>query len=68
MTDLWVEAGKLTSCQDWPVKPKDKRMILMGPGGTGKTTLLKAAEAMIDFFTEKADSVRKCAISNAAAR
>ena len=42
-------------------------LILIGPGGTGKATVLKAAEALIDYFA-CAESVRKCAISNAAAR
>ena len=35
--------------------------------GTGKTTVLKSIEALIDQFLG-AESVRKCAISNAAAR
>ena len=39
----------------------------MGPGGTGKTSVLKAAEALIDHFNGQ-ESVRKCAISNTAAR
>ena len=42
-------------------------MILIGPGGTGKTTVLRAAEALIDHF-DGSDSVRKCAFANTAAR
>ena len=38
-----------------------------GPGGTGKTAVLKISEALTVFFAG-ADSVRKLAPSNAAAR
>ena len=41
--------------------------ILIGPGGTGKTTVLKAFEALVDYFAGP-ESVRKCALSNTAAR
>ena len=41
--------------------------LLIGPGGTGKTSILKAAEALIDHFAGP-ESVRKCAISNTASR
>ena len=42
-------------------------LAIMGPGGTGKTAVLKVVEAMTIFFTG-ADTVRKMAPSNAAAR
>ena len=42
-------------------------MVLLGPGGTGKTTVLRAQEALNDHFIGP-EAVRKCAISNTAAR
>ena len=42
-------------------------LVIIGPGGTGKTTILRMAEALIDFCAGP-ESVRKCAISNTAAR
>ena len=43
------------------------QMIMIGPGGTGKTTVLKVAEALANHFNGD-ESVRKCALSNTAAR
>ena len=42
-------------------------LVLIGPGGTGKTAVLKSAEALITFFLG-GDAVRKLAPSNSAAR
>ena len=42
-------------------------LAIMGPGGTGKTAVLKAIEPLTIFF-KGADTVRKMAPSNAAAR
>ena len=43
------------------------QLALMGAGGTGKTTVLRVIEALINYFRGP-DSVRKCAPSNSAAR
>ena len=43
------------------------QLALMGPGGTGKTAVLRVTEALITYFCGP-DSVRKCAPTNAAAR
>ena len=45
----------------------DFQLALMGPGGTGKTAVLRVVEALICYFCGP-DSVRKCAPSNSAAR
>ena len=42
-------------------------LAIMGPGGTGKTAVLKLSEALIAFFVGP-NAVRKLAPSNAAAR
>ncbi|CAK0894190.1 unnamed protein product, partial [Prorocentrum cordatum] len=43
------------------------QLALMGPGGTGKTAVLRVTEALVSYFLG-AESVRKCAPSNSAAR
>ena len=43
------------------------QLALLGPGGTGKTAVLRVTEALVIFFCGP-DHVRKCAPSNAAAR
>lgn len=43
------------------------QLALMGPGGTGKTAVLRVTEALVTYFCGP-DSVRKCAPTNAAAR
>ena len=70
MTLQWVEDGQLPR----GVYPRGKGptaadfvLVLIGPGGTGKTSVLKAAEALIDHF-HGPESVRKCALSNTASR
>ena len=65
----WYENNKLDSTT---VKEDERHLeeflfAIIGPGGTGKTTILKSIEALVDFFLGS-ESVRKCAISNAAAR
>ena len=45
----------------------DFALAIMGPGGTGKTAVLKVVEALTVFFVG-AETVRKLAPSNAAAR
>ena len=42
-------------------------LAIMGPGGTGKTAVLKVSEPLTVFFVGP-DTVRKLAPSNAAAR
>merc|ERR1711923_586883 len=42
-------------------------LAIIGPGGTGKTAVLKATEALIAFFAGP-EKVQKLAPSNAAAR
>ncbi|CAK0905228.1 unnamed protein product, partial [Prorocentrum cordatum] len=43
------------------------QIALMGPGGTGKTAVLRVVEAIICYFNGP-DTVQKCAPSNSAAR
>ncbi|CAK0794832.1 unnamed protein product, partial [Prorocentrum cordatum] len=43
------------------------QLALMGPGGTGKTAVLRVVEAVICYFNGP-DTVQKCAPSNSAAR
>ena len=45
----------------------DFQLALIGPGGTGKTTVLLLVEALIEFFVGH-ETVHKCALSNTAAR
>ena len=49
------------------VKFENFCLAIMGPGGTGKTAVLKLSEALTLFFAGS-DTVRKLAPSNAAAR
>ena len=67
MTWQWADDGLLEPSVPRPKAKPHHVMILIGPAGTGKTSVLKAAEALIDHFAGP-ESVRKCAISNAAAR
>ena len=65
----WYEDDKLqgddVSDRERHVEPF--QMALIGPGGTGKTTVLRVVEALVDHF-HGPESVRKCALSNTAAR
>jgi hypothetical protein len=46
---------------------KSFQLVIIGPGGTGKTAILKVTEALTIFFAGE-DTVQKLAPSNAAAR
>ena len=80
MVDQWIDGGEMPSQDRCPLasncpsaepfrpdNPKEFVLVLIGPGGTGKTVVLKAAEALIDHFAGS-ESVRKCALSNTASR
>jgi hypothetical protein len=69
MWEKWSADGTVTGPSTVGRKhySPDFVMALIGPGGTGKTTILRCAEALIDHFAGL-ESVRKCAISNTAAR
>ena len=43
------------------------QLAIIGPGGTGKTTILLLIEALLEFFLGSG-TVHKCALSNTAAR
>ena len=66
---LVLESIQLVRC--WGLgevkKFKDFGLAITGPGGTGKTAVLKMVEASTSFFAGP-DTVRKLAPSNAAAR
>ena len=69
MSRLWREKGILP-CQDElraQVSPDSFCLAIMGPGGTGKTAVLRLIESLTVFFAG-VDTVRKLAPSNAAAR
>ena len=66
---IWRDEGVLPKHAQ-PLKSAfldDFSLAIMGPGGTGKTAVLKTISALIDFFAG-AGSVHKLAPSNAAAR
>ena len=63
----WANAGKLEVENVAQLRDEQQVLIIIGPGGTGKTSILRMAEALIDYFAGP-ESVRKCAISNTAAR
>ena len=68
MTAKWQLEGELApSPNDAKAKFDDYCLAIVGPGGTGKTAILKATEALITIFAG-VDTVRKLAPSNAAAR
>ena len=69
MSRLWREKGILP-CQDEvrsQLSPDSFCLAIMGPGGTGKTAVLRLIESLTVFF-DGVDTVRKLAPSNAAAR
>ena len=45
--DLPASAGNADRCSCGPA-PDDFAFVLIGPGGTGKTSVLRAAEALIE--------------------
>ena len=69
MSATWREKGLLAreTAGPWEQYFKEFSLVIMGPGGTGKTAVLKISEALTVFFAG-ADAVRKLAPSNAAAR
>ena len=69
MSARWREEGRITSDDRHPMSAsmKDFNLLIMGPGGTGKTSVLRLTEALITFFTGS-NTVQKLAPSNAAAR
>ena len=69
MSARWRESGELSSASSEPprLSPDEFCLAIMGPGGTGKTAVLKITEALIVFFLGP-DTVQKLAPSNAAAR
>ena len=49
MIDRWVDSGEMPpAARTEPDASPDFELVLLGPGGTGKTAVLKAAEAIID--------------------
>ena len=69
MNKKWRDEGVLPRHVDSETKSAfdDFCLAIMGPGGTGKTAVLRMVEALTVFFAG-VDSVRKLAPSNAAAR
>ena len=67
MNEKWREEGVFL--EDCPKAPRIQQFALaiVGPGGIGKTAVLKVVEALTTFFAGH-DTVRKMAPSNAAAR
>ena len=64
----WHEEGKLPSPPSGVVDfSKGFRIALIGPGGTGKTTVLLMIEAIVEYFMGP-NTVNKCALSNTASR
>ena len=69
MNARWYEAGSLaqlpqsSALLDW----KDFALAIVGPGGTGKTSILRLTQVLTERFAGS-DVIRKLAPSNAAAR
>ena len=64
----WHEEGKLPPPPSGVVDfSKGFRIALIGPGGTGKTTVLLMIEAIVEYFMGP-NTVNKCALSNTASR
>ena len=66
MNARWREKDMIATSASDAEKFKDFTLIIIGPGGTGKTTVLKVVEALTIFFAGP-ETVRKLAPSNAAA-
>ena len=68
---LWEEEDVLRAKTTRPEKVNalftNFNLAIVGPGGTGKTAVLKVTEALINFFAGP-ETVQKLAPSNAAAR
>ena len=69
MLQIWYEKDQLPAdvVSEAEKHVEEFCFILIGPGGTGKTIVSKAFEALVDYFAGP-ESVRKCALSNTAAR
>ncbi len=69
MIEVWITEDALPADAATPLSLKFEQycLAIMGPGGTGKTAVLKLPEALTIHFAG-ADTVRKLAPSNAAAR
>ena len=67
MSSHWRSEGVLHGPAPTPRRFEQFCLAIMGPGGTGKTAILKMTEALTIFFAGKG-TVRKRAPSNAAAR
>jgi hypothetical protein len=71
MSRKWIADGLLsadTLCGKKHLRRFGQMMLaIMGPAGTGKTSIIKVAEALIEYFVGD-DVVVKCAPSNTAAR
>ena len=71
MSRTWAKDGKLSA--DPLLKKKYMRRFtrllfaIMGAAGTGKTSVVKVAEALVEHFLGS-DVIVKCAPSNTAAR
>ena len=65
MSATWRETAMLPTTCHREQKFKQFCLAILGPGGTGKTAVLKLTEALIVFFAGP-DTVRKMAPSNAA--
>ena len=67
MRSHWRENNTLLDDTGEPLRLQQFALAIVGPGGTGKTAILKSIEALTTFFAGP-DTVRKLAPSNAAAR
>ena len=67
MSQVWRDGGPLEDAEARVQKFPSFQLVIIGPGGTGKTAVLKITEALTEFFAG-VDTVRKLAPSNAAAR
>ena len=67
MSFEWRANGALLSAAMHPRRFEQFSLAIIGPGGTGKTAVLKITEALTQFFLGP-DHVRKLAPSNPAAR
>ena len=71
MNAQWAEEDVLRAKRARPEKVNalftNFNLAIVGPGGTGKTAVLKVTEALINFFAGP-ETVQKLAPSNAAAR
>ena len=67
MNEKWREEAPLAASAQQKARFSNFCLAIVGPGGTGKTAVLKMVEALTLFFTGP-ETVRKLAPSNAAAR